>query len=161
MVGEFEVREATPDDAEQVARHMGVVNSERLAWFNGPTSISADEIRPALVESLETPISTVKVVEDDGEIVGVGFIMRRGEVHGDANLSVAQSMRGRGLGRRLLGELVAWARREPGLERLYAKVFETNPASLRMCEALGFAEDMERAPRYEEGVRVVQLFLDV
>lgn len=59
----------------------------------------------------------------------------KGEVSG---LYVAPSWRGKGIGRAMMVELVARARRMPGLEQLHLSVVTTNAAADVLYRSLGF-----------------------
>ena len=84
------------------------------------------------------------VAERDGRVVGwsaltpvSGRCVYRGVA--EVSVYVAATERGRGMGRRLLAELVAGSERL-GLWTLQAGIFETNAASLALHRACGFRE---------------------
>jgi ribosomal protein S18 acetylase RimI-like enzyme len=76
------------------------------------------------------------VAEEQGEVVGLAAgLARAGRLYVD-NLHVAPALRGRGIGRLLLGELARRARAR-GLEGAYLEVFDVNTAAMRFYEGLG------------------------
>jgi L-amino acid N-acyltransferase YncA len=84
------------------------------------------------------------VAELGGEVVGWAAIVpySRRAVYGgvgEESVYVAEAARGRGVGRALLGHLIASAR-DGGLWTLQAGVFPENEASLALHRALGFRE---------------------
>ena len=73
-------------------------------------------------------------------------VLDQGEL---ANIAVRPELRGRGLGARLLDEVVAVSRRR-GVEKLYLEVRDSNDAALRLYERFGFREVGRRRSYYEE-----------
>lgn len=74
--------------------------------------------------------------------------VRRPSRPGTANLIsmwIEPGFRGRGLGRRLLAHIVAWAS-ERGLRCLALEVTENNPPAVALYERCGFAETSESRP---------------
>jgi L-amino acid N-acyltransferase YncA len=97
----------------------------RLAWFEQ-----------------HGPRHPVLVAEDAGEVVAWASLSRYHAREGYAptvedSIYVRHSSRGRGLGRALLAELLAHARRA-GHHSVLALVVADQPASLRLHEAAGF-----------------------
>ena len=86
----------------------------------------------------------IVVAERGGEIIGWAGVTPYSERAVYASIGVyavyvARSARGAGVGRVLLAELVAEARRR-GLHKLLAKIFVTNGPSLAIARACGFRE---------------------
>lgn len=99
---------------------------ERLDWFRGH-----DSRHPVLV------------AESEGSVLGWGAISewsprRAYDTTGEVSTYVAESNRGRGVGRAILDSLVERAT-ELGFHSLLARIAEGNAASLRMHERAGFA----------------------
>lgn len=93
------------------------------------------------------------LVMDDGDAGVVAYavlwcILDQGEL---ANLAVAESHRGRGLGRTLLDEVMARARRE-GVERLYLEVRVSNASAIALYRSAGFQEVGLRKRYYDRPV---------
>lgn len=93
------------------------------------------------------------LVLDDGDEGVVAYavlwcILDQGEL---ANLAVAESHRGRGLGRRLLDEVMDQAR-EAGVEKLYLEVRESNAAAIHLYRSAGFEEVGRRKKYYDHPV---------
>lgn len=86
-------------------------------------------------------------------------VLDQGEL---ANIAVRPGLRGRGLGARLLDEVVAVSRRR-GVKKLYLEVRDSNDAALRLYERFGFREVGRRRSYYDEpreDARVMALDLD-
>lgn len=97
---------------------------------------------------LERPSAELWVMEDDGAVVGyavVWCILDQGEV---ANIAVAETHRGRGLGARLLGEMLDVARAR-GVKTMYLEVRGSNAAGRRLYERFDFREVGRRKNYYD------------
>ena len=82
------------------------------------------------------------VIEIDGKVAGWAALSptsSRACYAGvnEASLYVAPEARGKGVGTTLLKELIDRSE-EAGVWELYGSIFDTNEASLRMCEKAGF-----------------------
>ncbi|MBO9557486.1 MAG: GNAT family N-acetyltransferase [Caulobacter sp.] len=83
---------------------------------------------------------------EDGEVVGLASLVRTPYV-GDTVMigyGVAASRRGRGVARRAVAELLAWARSDYRVATVTAETSIHNAASQRVLEANGFARTGER-----------------
>lgn len=94
-------------------------------------------------EEMAGPETTVFVARDGGKAVAMGALHRHGEGRGEGIAEVkrmytAPSHQGRGLGGRILNEIVALAERE-GLSRLVLETGDKHPAAWRIYERAGFA----------------------
>ena len=98
----------------------------------------------------------------DGEVVGYAVlwcIMDQGEL---ANLALRPDARGRGLGARLLAEVVAVCR-DRGVTSLYLEVRASNQPAIDLYENFGFQDVGRRRAYYQsprEDARVMELVLD-
>lgn len=91
----------------------------------------------------------VVVIEDGGEVIAWGALSPYAERPGyrfsvEDSIYVREDRRGRGLGKRLLGELVERAR-QCGHHAIVAKITADQPASLALHAAFGFV-DVARLP---------------
>lgn len=86
-------------------------------------------------------------------------VLDQGEL---ANIAVRPELRGRGLGARLLEQVVAVSRRRR-VTKLYLEVRDSNDGALRLYERFGFREVGRRTSYYKEpreDARVMALDLD-
>lgn len=92
------------------------------------------------------------VVEEgpDGSIAGYGGVDLGGEVADVMTMAVAPAAQGRGLGRRLLAELVARAEGD-GAAYLMLEVRDDNPAARHLYETRGFEVLTTRHRYYQPG----------
>jgi L-amino acid N-acyltransferase YncA len=110
------------------------------------TVISFEERAPEAVEMAERMRSVLNrfpwlVAEEDGKVVGYAYAGPHRERAGyrwsvDISAYVAEGSRGRGVGRRLYADLLAYLRRQ-GVVNVYAGVALPNPASAALHESIG------------------------
>jgi phosphinothricin acetyltransferase len=134
------VRDATPNDADAIARIYNQGIEDRVATLETLVR-TADERRNWL--SARTSRQPVLVAEDgSGQVVGWAslnqFNPRPAYDHvADLSVYVARATRGDGVGSRLLSSLEARAR-ELGYHKMVLAAFPTNAAGLRLYERRGF-----------------------
>jgi ribosomal protein S18 acetylase RimI-like enzyme len=103
-------------------------------------------VEKALAET-EDEDNVIYVAEDAGVVVGYLRLQTQsdyfsGEQHGYiANLAVAQSQEGRGVGRMLLDQAEAWTQ-EKGYDRLKLHVFVENRRAAQIYEKFGYEQDV-------------------
>lgn len=110
------------------AQTIAFTEDERAAWFARHTA----DLHPLVV-----------AVEDDGFVAGWAGLSpwsprqayRRSA---ENSVYVARSRHGRGLGRALMTELLARTRRDTPVKLVIARPLDSNVASIRLHEALGF-----------------------
>jgi L-amino acid N-acyltransferase YncA len=131
-------REASPDDAEAIARIYNEGIEERIATFE--TSLrTAGEIRGWFDGT-----HPVVVVEEDGKVISfanTSAYSPRGCYSGVAEFSVytASEARGRGAGTLAMKSLME-AGEEAGFWKLVSRVFVENTPSRELLVSLGFRE---------------------
>ena len=81
----------------------------------------------------------------DGEIIGcLNFenVLRRRLAHGGTlGVSLAEPMRGKGIGTRMMETLIEWAEENPLIERLGLGVLASNARAIHVYKKLGFKEE--------------------
>jgi L-amino acid N-acyltransferase YncA len=117
--------------------HAIVDDGETYAFAEGLTD---HEVRELWYES--SPGRTVVAVDDDGSLLGSAKMgpnrPGRGSHVGTASFMVGAAARGRGVGRALAEDMVAWHRREGYAAIQFNAVVETNTAAVRLWLDLGF-----------------------
>jgi N6-L-threonylcarbamoyladenine synthase len=102
-------------------------------------------------------------VGDDDAVLGYGGLLSpRGGAEGDIQtIALAENARGRGLGRRLMTELLGHARRR-GAESVFLEVRADNPVAQGLYRSLGFAEIAVRPKYYQpDGVDAIVMRLEL
>ena len=157
------VRTAEPGDAAALVALAEAVGSEEGRWVLATESWRsvADE-RRYLRTVQRHPDAAVFIAEDDGRVVGRLSLSR--DPHpashhvADLGLMVAESHRGRGIGRMLLDEAVSWARLS-GVLKLELHVFPWNEPALRLYESFGFEREGFRKRHYARDGEYVDAIL--
>lgn len=157
-VASIRVRLADTADAAAVAEIYNQGIAERSATFETEPRTPADLVRRIQDDPERFP---VLVAETDSRIVGwasIGHYRDRACYSGVGEFSVYidRDARGRGVGRRLLAELIQEARTR-GYWKLLSRIFPSNAGSLGLCRALGFRE----VGTYEKHGRLDGRWLDV
>lgn len=134
------VRSVEPADAEAILRIYGpiVLSSATSFEFDVP---SADEMRARIARTTES--FPWIVAEADGEFVGYAYATTfRARVAyrftAETSVYVAESARGRGIGRALMTQLLEKLKSR-GFRTIVAGITLPNDASVRIHESLGFA----------------------
>ncbi len=112
-------------------------------------SFSSPWHRETFLELIDRPTAELLVMEDAVEgVIGYAVlwcILDQGEL---ANVAIASRMRGRGLGRTLLGRVLDIGR-ERGVETVFLEVRESNAPALGLYRRFGFAEVGHRRGYYD------------
>jgi L-amino acid N-acyltransferase YncA len=105
-----------------------------------PEDLSDAQIRSLWFES--APGRTVVALDHDGTLLGSAKMgpnrPGRGAHVGTASFMVGPAARGKGVGRALAEDMVAWHRREGYSAIQFNAVVETNTAAVRLWQDLGF-----------------------
>jgi ribosomal protein S18 acetylase RimI-like enzyme len=95
------------------------------------------------------------VAEDGGRLVGHALLERHALAvisHVAAlSLAVHEGSQRRGIGRKLMNELLRWARASPDVEKIELHVRSGNHGALALYQSLGFAEEGRKTRRLKLG----------
>ncbi len=155
------VRRAVMDDLEEYAQNVQSVAAEGRYIF---TEEVTPERKEAFRKSFRDRDSLVLVAEiDEGpsekrnrKVVGSLTLERYGHVKKARHvrvlgMHVIRGYRGMGIGTRLMGQALKWARRKPDVEKIVLGVFSSNRRALHLYQKFGFEV---------EGVRKRQYYID-
>jgi GNAT superfamily N-acetyltransferase len=110
---------------------------EGFEGYPQPTNLDEAEFAAMVAAEGIDPMASRVAVDEAGRPAGVALLMVRGAECWCGGLGVVPPLRGRGLGRRLMEELVI-AARERGLWRMRLEVIVGNSAARRLYDRLGF-----------------------
>jgi RimJ/RimL family protein N-acetyltransferase len=131
------LRTATVHDRDLLLEWRNDPLTRRFA-FN-PAEVAPDEHAAWFARVMRNEHVAIFVAEERGAPVGQVRLERTGTDDAEVHIVVAPGARGRGLASELLGGAAREAARG-GIERLSARVLETNGASLRAFARAGFRE---------------------
>ena len=162
---ETRVREATPDDAAASIALFERLYAETsfLLWEPGEAHVTVEEQARRIAQTAENDAGVTFCCEAGGELIGVAFgsrgaaKRRRHALH--LVIGVVQAWTGKGVGRRLMEALEAWARSRD-VHRLELTVNVRNHRALALYEKLGFErEGVKRHSMRIEGEYVDELYM--
>ena len=141
------VREATPKDAEAIARVFAAVAEEGLLATEPPVDVAARAERFRATIEGNGP-DTVLVLEDGGEIVGhAGINTTHAEGVLAFGMAILPEARGRGGGRALLEAVVEYARSR-GSHKVELEVWPGNARAIALYASAGFEVEGLRREHY-------------
>jgi UDP-4-amino-4,6-dideoxy-N-acetyl-beta-L-altrosamine N-acetyltransferase len=131
------LRPAEPDDLGSVYAMRNLL--EIVRWTESGREVTMDEHRTWFARRIAKGDSRLFLIEVEGTPAGVLDLARRDE---EAVISIylLSPLRGRGHGRRLIGEACAVARQCWGRVTVVARILSDNTASLHAFRAAGFVE---------------------
>jgi ribosomal-protein-alanine N-acetyltransferase len=132
------LRDATPSDTAEMRR----------LEQGSPTASHWSESQYQSLFDDSTASRVVRIAEDEfGEIKGFVIVRCLADEWEIENIVVASSCRRRGVGSRLLGDLLGRARSREA-RNLFLEVRESNEAALRLYEKIGFSVEGRRKDYY-------------
>jgi RimJ/RimL family protein N-acetyltransferase len=145
----FRVRPARPADLDALVDQFAAVAAEGR-WIGSEAPIDREHVRSRYDTRLTEPghyVSAAELTEPveaagpAGTLVGqLDLAVARYGV-AELGMSVAASMRGRGVGRALLEDAIAWARSEPGVHKMALQVWPHNEAAQNLYRSTGFVQE--------------------
>jgi RimJ/RimL family protein N-acetyltransferase len=142
------IRTALPSDAEALTAYLAAIVAERLpVLFVRDAPPAPERVAAMIARHAEDERSCLLLALDGDVIVGMldfSGLERAQQRHvGSFGMSVARAARGRGVGRRLLRALYAFAT-EHGYRRLELEVFATNGPAIALYEGEDFVHEGRR-----------------
>ena len=131
----FEIKKMQPQDAK------GMAEIERQV-FSQPWS------EQGFLSALQSPDTLYLIVWKDGRIIGYCGFLQSFEEADVTNVVVKEEWRGRGVGRRMLKELMDQGKKR-GVERYTLEVRTGKTAAIKLYENLGFESVGIRKDFYE------------
>lgn len=142
-LGACRVRPFVPDDAPSLARHANDPEISRHLRDRFPFPYTLRDAHE-WVRHCDSSGELSFALEVDGECAGGIGLVRGDDVHrlsAELGYWVGRAHWGRGLATQAVRATSEIAFQKFGLVRLWAQVFETNPASMRVLEKAGFVRE--------------------
>ena len=155
------IRQASPADAPLVLEFLRRFRAEGLETVLRHESLPTLEAEEAFIRILNGAAGIMLLALDGAGVVGclTAETQPHPQLHHSCEfgMGVSAACRGSGVGTRLVGSLLAWARQR-GLRRVELTVFAHNAAAIRLYRRLGFAEEGRKVgavaldSRYEDAI---------
>lgn len=153
------IREARPDDAEQLIAHARRLVEEQdidIPLAPGEFNLTVDEERKILEDYIASENSVFLVAEADGQIVGAvnckGGTRKATRHTATLGISVRKESRNQGVGRALMAGAIEWAKSTGIVTRIELAVYARNQPAIHLYEQLGFeVEGRRRRAIYQNG----------
>ena len=152
------VREATPSDAAALLAHLKALAAEpgiNIPLAPDEITTTVEQEKSLLADIAESERAIMLVAEAGGALVGelsLKAISPRRAVRHVATLgmSVKQDWRGKGVGRALMTDALAWAP-TAGITRIELYVYARNAPAIALYERFGFVTEGRRRSFIREG----------
>jgi putative acetyltransferase len=153
-VTEIVIRPTRLSDVDNVVAMFAAVAGEGR-WIGRELPLDEELVRQRTADSVDRPghysivaelpaTSTPAGADDDRAFGGLAGQLHLGvEPYGVAELGmlVARELRGRGIGRALLADAIAWAEAQPDVHKIALHVWPHNEAARGLYVAAGFEEE--------------------
>jgi ribosomal protein S18 acetylase RimI-like enzyme len=141
--------ELRPGDLEAIVAHHRRVYSEEYGVDSGFGDFVAAAVARAAERGFPSDRETIRIVELDGQHVGSIGLTDEGDDEAAIRWVVlSPEVRGQGLGRRLLGELLAFSE-DHGYRRVWLETFSELEAAAHLYLEAGFVvTSADTAPRW-------------
>lgn len=141
------IRRATADDAPALLAHAESILAEEIYSLSVPGELmfTIAQEQEWIKSKNENPQHLLLIAEVSNQIVGVLDLSnghRQRIAHtAEFGMSIARPFRNQGIGRRLLEEMLKWARDNPVLEKISLKVHADNDRAIHLYKSLGFIQE--------------------
>jgi acetyltransferase len=155
---ELLIRPIRPDDEHLYEKFFASVTPEdmRMRFFMAAKNLSHAQIARLTQIDYRREMAFVAIEKSTGDLLGVARVMADPDyTSGEFAILLSSDMKGKGLGKRLMQHLIAYAKAE-GLTEMVGTVLAENRTMLRMCASLGYSitDDPD-----DPGVRVLTMDL--
>ncbi|WP_394139968.1 GNAT family N-acetyltransferase [Cytobacillus oceanisediminis] len=150
------IRDAQVEDAETILGLENSVFSEREYFIGLPEELEKTPIqkqRQWIQNILENEKETLIVAEEKGVVVG--WIVFKSQKKkrlshtGSITMLVSKNFRGMGIGEILLKALLAWAEKNPSVEKVSLGVFSNNHRAISLYKKMGFLEEGRKIKEFK------------
>ena len=139
--GDFRIRSYRPDDIEGIARHANNPHVAETLRDRFPFPYTREDAEEWIDAALQQEVETHFAIDAGGGLVGT-IGMRLGEdvyrQSAEIGYWISEDYWNRGITSRAVRALTDWGFTEFDIIRVFAYVFESNPASSRVLEKAGF-----------------------
>jgi len=157
------IRTALPSDADALHAYVSAIVAERLpVLFTRDAPPTPEQVAAMIKRHADDARGCLLLAVEGGTVVGMldfsGHARAQQRHVGSFGMSVARDARGRGIGKRLLRALYAFAQ-EHGYRKLELEVFATNGPAIVLYESEDFAHEGRRRGAVMVGEEAVDLLM--
>ncbi|MGG2014695.1 N-acetyltransferase family protein [Bacillus sp. S10(2024)] len=140
------IREATESDAVEILYIRKSIISQNKFFIPTSEEFHVDVEAQKKKTITNSQQGGVTFVAEDGRRI-VGFLvftrnsMKRLNHTGSFGMGILEDYRNRGVGTKLLSQLIDWTKTQEGLEKICLGVFSTNERAINVYEKIGFKEE--------------------
>jgi putative acetyltransferase len=142
---DFTIRQARPDDAEQLLSFLRQLFDEpgiHIPMHPTEFTLTVEQERQLLGDAFDSQSWVFFLAEANGQVIGV-IDCKRGThqalCHSVAlGISVSSEWRNQGVGSRLMTKAIEWAKNTGNVTRIELFVYATNIAAIHLYEKFGF-----------------------
>lgn len=145
--GAFFVRRPTEADAQSIIDYSKILfaSTDQVLTTLDEYTITLEDEKGWIKKFDQNPNALVLVAEVDKQIVGLLFFIplpkKKNSHTGEFGVSVHPDFQGKGIGKALIVDLLAWARANETIEKVFLNVFVTNKNAIKLYKGLGFKEE--------------------
>ncbi|WP_054703528.1 GNAT family protein [Bacillus sp. JCM 19041] len=160
------IRSAQIGDAEAIIKHTKHVLAENPLYYG----TAVDEFMITVEEEEEwikshTDKGVILLAELGGQLVGMVHLRlstsRRFAHQAILGISIKEAFAGKGIGSKLIKQLLEWAKENPQIEKVSLEVFSNNERGMHLYKKLGFKEEGRRVrnARLDDGTYVDDIIM--
>ena len=167
---EFIVRRPTENDADDIINYSRTLfaSTDQLLTTLEEYSITIENEKDWINSFNENPNAKILMAELNNQIIGLLFFVanskKKNSHTGEFGVSVHPEFQGINVGRILVEALLAWARENSKIEKIYLNVFNTNRPAIKLYEDLGFVVEARHVKAVKqltgEYVDILQMYIE-
>lgn len=167
---EFNIRRPHENDAGNIIAYSKIVfaSTDQVLTTAEEYMITLENEKVWIENLNKNPDALALVAELSNQITGLLFFIpntkKKNSHTGEFGVSVHPDFRGIGIGRLLVETLLAWAKQNERIEKVYLNVFDTNQSAISLYHDLGFAVEGRHVKAIKqptgEYVDVIQMYVE-
>lgn len=156
----IEIRHAKIEDAHSIAEAERQIAQAPGFFCSSPSELTDENVAKTILSFLKDNTGVYFVAEYKDQLVGHAFlepyVLKSLSHVADLNIAVHLGWQGKGIGRKLLEQIIEWAKNSPVIEKIELKVRASNTAAILLYKKMGFQEE----GRLKNRVKVNGYYMD-
>lgn len=144
---EFIIRKPTENDAADIIAYSKILfaSTDQVLTTQEEYTITVENEKVWINNFNQNPNALVLIAEMNKQVVGLLFFVpntkKKNSHTGEFGVSIHPDFQAMGIGRRLIAELIAWAKENDTIEKIFLNVFHTNQNAIKLYKDLGFIQE--------------------